>query len=109
MPRQNFKQLTADEFIDALDSVTWYNGLAEHVHHWKGMITIPFTSRGFQIFNDEETANQIEVIWMMAVELFGDYGTSPRTGWIEDIEGFHTWIDRITQTWRDDNAKTKEN
>ena len=26
---------------------------------------------------------QVEIIWMILVLMFGNYGTSPRTGWIE--------------------------
>ena len=98
------KRLDADDFIDALDSVTWYNGLAEYVMAWKTIYTKPFATKDPVMERlsdlDEEERSQLEVIWMIAVMLFGDYGTSPRSGWIEDIDGFYTFIDRITETHR---------
>jgi hypothetical protein len=90
-----------DNIIDALDSVTWYNGLAPYVRKWKKTIKKPFATPpdcyGADAF-DGTTQAQLQVIWMMAVIMFGDYGTSPRTGWIEDIEGFQKFVDLITQT-----------
>ena len=38
---------------------------------------------------------------MIAVLLFGDYGTSPRSGWITDINGFKSFIDEITKLYRE--------
>ena len=37
---------------------------------------------------------QLEIIWMFLVYMFGDYGTSPRTGWI-DKENFKDVADYI--------------
>ena len=62
----------------ALQSVVWYNGLSEYL---------------LKFMDEEPTANYIhkpeymeckefEIIWMILVSLFGDYGTSPRSGWI---------------------------
>lgn len=92
--------------LDALDGVTWYNGLAEEVFGWtflptegqedRKIITFP---RSVNPMNPD--GQQLEVIWMIAVILFGDYGMSPRTGWIEDIEGFREFCQDITMTWKD--------
>lgn len=95
-----------EAFIEALDSVTWYNGLAEEIVLWK-------EPGYFDEFNDHLSWNwekfmsfsledryQLEVIWMICVDLFGDYGTSPRSGWIEQKEAFYKFVDDITQTYR---------
>ena len=99
-----------DRLIEALDSVTWYNGLAEHIVEWKedGY----FKNSGDSLFWDwdkfdrlsAEAQNQLQIIWMICVELFGECGTSPRTGWIlaENKESFFQFIDDITKTYRDD-------
>lgn len=97
------------KLIDALDSVTWYNGLAEIILEWKKegylkedehLITRDWDNE--EKYGTEADA-QIQVIWMMCVEMFGDCGTSPRFGWIytENKKQFHKFIDDITQTWRD--------
>lgn len=97
----------ADKFIDALDGVVWYNGLGEHVLKWK---TYDQNSTEF-IYPyrmyihkeiDRSDYDQLLVIWMICVLLFGDYGTSPRTGWINDWDGFYEFIDKITATYRED-------
>lgn len=108
------------DYADALDSITWYNGLAEYVDRWKDL---PTTDHGTILCPSEyyvspndaptppwytEVAEQLQVIWMIAVELFGDYGASPRYGWIDKPDEFRGWVYRITQTWRESLGDKKE-
>lgn len=101
------RKMASEAFIDALDGVVWYNGLGEHVLKWK---TYDQNSTEF-IYPyrmyihkeiDRSDYDQLLVIWMICVLLFGDYGTSPRTGWINDWDGFYEFIDKITATYRED-------
>lgn len=101
-------ELCEEDLIDALDSVTWYNGLAEEIIHWKDDGYFEEGESGSLIwywdkFNDFslEKRDQIEVIWMICVNLFGDYGTSPRSGWIENREAFYEFVDAITKTYQE--------
>lgn len=67
-----------EELIDALDSVTWYNGLAEYLLEIKKeLINSPdYTDTNYIYdYGDNE---QFQIIWIILVCLFGDYGTSPR-------------------------------
>lgn len=104
------KRLGGDQ--DALDSVTWYNGLAEHVVKWKQealeiseneyrSFMVDATTYGAEGPSDREFY-QLQVLWMIAVDKFGDYGTSPRTGYIENIPLFVLWCDEIIQTYKYD-------
>ena len=105
------KEIKVDELIDALDSVTWYNGFAEYIREWTegkhlsidagGSISLKWAD--YSELNEWDRA-QIQVIWMICVCLFGDYGTSPRTGWIdkENEKHFHNFITAITSTTYDD-------
>ena len=101
-------ELHAEDLIDALDSVTWYNGLAEEIVHWKdpGYFDerYDYLSWKWMRFSKFplDVKNQLEVIWMICVKLFGNYGTSPRSGWIEKKEPFYKFVDAITQTYRED-------
>ena len=36
-----------------------------------------------------------EILWMMLVELFGTYGTTVRTGWIDDVDGAIEWLKKL--------------
>lgn len=100
-------ELSKEDLIDALDSVTWYNGLADEIIHWKdpGYFDERTYSLGWDWdrFNDFplEMREQIEIIWIICVTLFGDYGTSPRSGWIENKEAFFEFVDAITKTYRE--------
>lgn len=95
--------IDSEKLLDALDSVTWYNGLAEQVLEWKKIPVEPTIDGKPQIKHlySSLDGEQLEVIWMIAVSLFGDYGTSPRTGWITDVKGFYKFIDRITSLHRE--------
>ena len=107
----------AERLIMALNSVTWYNGLAEIIVHWKdedyfekhGDYSMSWNWETFESY-DEWVQNQLQVIWIICVELFGDYGTSPRTGWIEleNKDDFYQFIDDITEIYRDAREDTDE-
>lgn len=93
-----------EKLLSALDRVTWYNGLGDDVLSWK-TLPVSMDMRGHTQMEKPDyiqarsyRGSQLEVIWMIAVCMFGEYGTSPRTGWITDIYGFYDFIDRITAT-----------
>ena len=104
----NSKEITKEMLLDALDSVTWYNGLAEELIKWTydGYLDHCIGTPGwlkpnyYNIGLDSYDEAQLQVIWIICVILFGDYGTSPRYGWIEDVEGFKQFIHDITVTER---------
>ena len=110
-----------NKYVKALDSVTWYNGLGEIVSSWINLqpekthgCIVPLPTYGVNVadFEDRRDAAyiiaQLQVIWMIAVMLFGDYGTSPRFGWIENIDGFREWIKKITATYREDELENDD-
>lgn len=100
-----------NSLLDALDGVTWYNCLAEEVFSWA---CLP-TEADYKIITLPKNVNpmnpygpQLEVIWMIAVILFGEYGTSPRTGWIENVEGFREFCCDITLTWQEARREAED-
>ena len=75
------------DFFGAFFSVTWYNGYRDDIAEWiarmeKGENDCPL---GILPHDYREACNfgQLQVLWMMLVEWLGEYGTSPRYGWIE--------------------------
>ena len=97
-----------NKLIYALNCVIWYNGLGADICKWKNLeptgseysfIRCPLHEIRSQ-YSDRDYSN-FEIIWMIAVLLFGDYGTSPRSGWITDINGFKSFIDEITKLYRE--------
>ena len=45
------------------------------------------------IYTDNFSGSAERLLWSMLVLMFGDYGTSPRTGWIDDITGCIEFIE----------------
>jgi hypothetical protein len=96
------------KILSAIEAVVWYNGLGEFILPWRdkkpddysGYITPDYRDKEY----DEGLVTQLEVIWMIAVMLYGNYGTSPRSGWIENIDGFKKFIDTITESYRQEEV-----
>lgn len=90
--------------LGALQTVVSYQGLASELQSWKdikpneyGVIFPTYWEKWKN--EDAEVCAQLQVFWMICVLLFGEYGTSPRVGWIEEenIESFKTFIDLVTR------------
>lgn len=89
-----------DKIFDSLCSIISYNGLDDFLNYLMTVVSgnrlRRITAEQIKIFYwylhpDDDTwifstydYGQLEMIWMFLVLLFGDYGTSPRTGWIEE-------------------------
>lgn len=96
-------KMSAAQLLDALDYVTWYNNIGEEVYSWKDLpINTDYGKTVIKCPGRPWQRQDLEMIWMIAVVLFGNYGTSPRGGWIEDVAGFQGFIRSITKTWRND-------
>lgn len=103
---------------EILDSITWYNGIYEPLLEIKKRV------EDFTIINELGGCNmcrpcdedyfedeQFEIFWMMLVLLFGDYGTSPRYGWLEIDKNRNeiiNFIDKITKIGQEDNNSTND-
>ena len=70
-----------EELIEAIKRACWYNGYEEYLEEIKNQIEqTPTNKYSYSYdYNDEG----FQVVYMILVLLFGDYGTSPRFGWIE--------------------------
>lgn len=91
---------TRMSLLEALQSVVWYNGLSKELESWKDIE--PRDGWISEVYYDKykdspEECAQLQVFWMILSEMFGDCGTSPRFGWIEDIDSFKTFIDLLTR------------
>ena len=59
------------------------NGIIEYIERGDGkQITFPFDGAGFLTQKDVERDEPNSILWMILVQMFGDYGSSPRYGWI---------------------------
>ena len=103
------KKVGEKKIISAIEAVVWYNGLGEFILPWREKTPDDFTDYIRPDYRDkgyeENLVAQLEIIWIIAVMLYGDYGTSPRGGWIENIDGFKKFIDMITETYRQEQGE----
>lgn len=111
------------KLLRALHSVFWYQGLLEQEgNEWitfPGIITRPKYTKDSVIIKlidelkvidrqytyqdilrlciDFEVGREFNVIWIMLVEMFGNCGTSPRTGWIEDCKACAEFLEQVVE------------
>lgn len=112
-----------DRLIEALDRVTWYNGLAPIILKWieygddhlkqntdKYSRNISCPMNYLDETGESDIQSQLQVIWMILVSMFGDYGTSPRYGWIEaeHWEECKEFINNICEIELEDKERTEE-
>ena len=97
------------ELLDALDSVVWYNGLYDQLKHWQELLMMAKADRTHLLrpIFPEDLREQLEIFWMLLVCLYGDYGTSPRSGWIEELDHAHDFIDEmcVTSKWSEEHGQ----
>lgn len=83
------------DIIEALNSIVWYNGIYDFLEDVKNGVSkcnIGYYNHTYPMGEQEQ------IFWMLLVLLFGDYGTSPRSGWLEmeHKEEILDFIDRLT-------------
>ena len=101
-----------EHLIEILDTITWYNGIYEPLLDLKKDLLdcnnrynyLKCKDNSLEYKHESFYDNQFEIFYMMLVLMFGDYGTSPRSGWLYLInkEKIIEFIDRITKTGRED-------
>lgn len=83
---------------DALESIIWYNGHYEWLKELRDELA---KRQEFEFYNCpldvSEWHTEKHAIWMLLVGMFGDWGTSIRSGWIENFEGCIKFIDAICE------------
>ena len=103
---QKFEDIDNTMLLDALNSVIWYNGLSPFLFEIKYDIenNIGIDKAGQFTLNEYEDRHenldeQEEIFWMILVLLFGDYGTSPRRGWlyIQNKDGILKFLNTVLQ------------
>lgn len=80
--RMSLAESTEGKLVDALAAVVWYNGLDEDIRNCQEYLRGRSITTGCYWKPADWKDPQLEVIWMLLVRLYGDYGTSPRHGWV---------------------------
>ena len=102
-----------EKFFEALDSIIWYDGHYEWLKAMRDdMENILKTGDKYvnysAPFEPTEWHTEQHTIYMILVGMFGDWGTSIRSGWIEDIKGCIEFIDAICKSsWEEKEERKK--
>lgn len=102
-----------EKFFDALGSIIWYDGHCEWLKTIRDeMETILKTGDKYANyicpFDYAEWHTEQHTIFMILVGMFGDWGTSIRGGWIDDMEGCIEFIDVICKEYLTRDEMDKE-
>ena len=99
-------EFTEKAVIDGFINVIWYNCYDDEIREWiKGLEkTIndneySFRCPMFRPWPDDRDElcqmAQLQTLWMIIVEWFGDYDTSPRSGWIDKPKECKEFLEKI--------------
>ena len=96
--------LVMERLSECVETILWYNHLEDYVAKWaelepesNGYIIAPRDYCMDEADRYSQDWGQLQAIWMMCIRLFGDYGTSPRYGWIEKVEEFRRFCRMCTE------------
>lgn len=93
--------LSNANLYDALQSIIWYDGHSEWLRELCGELEKAKEEGEFYSMDFAEWHTEKHTIWMLLVGAFGDWGTSIRSGWIEDIDGCIAFIQGIIEESED--------
>jgi hypothetical protein len=85
-----------EKLYEALESVIWYDCHYEWLKDLRNELE-NYGDRLYPIPKEMEWHTEQHCIWMLLVGMFGDWGTSIRSGWIDDFEGCIKFIDKICE------------
>ena len=82
---------------DPMIGIVWYNGLEDTVIKWKDYKEGDKPPYEYDDSISRGGNYQLQIVWMYLVLCFGNYGTSPRSGWIEDFDGYRKWFEELEE------------
>lgn len=108
--------MSEEELIEILNSIVWYNGLYEPLYNLKKDIEYEkkcsYTkyNHKLELKHEHFDDRQFEIFWMILVLKYGEYGTSPRSGWLlmENKKEIIKFIDDITKYDRLESGDNNE-
>lgn len=81
---------------DALSSIVWYDDHEDWLTDLRDSLQRHPDGENYMCpFRSEEWHSEPHVIWMLLVGMFGNWGTSIRSGWIDDKEGCIAFINKL--------------
>lgn len=102
-----------EKIFDAFEAIISYNGHYDWLKVLRdNMEEFSEKRKGDYYYNPFPPTmyhSEEHTIWMLLVGMFGDWGTSIRSGWIEDIKGCIEFIDATCKRmWEEDERVMSE-
>ena len=106
------KNIEGRGLFSALESIIWYDGHDEWLKDLRDDMERHLKNGGSYNyicpFDHTEWHTEQHTIFMLLVGMFGDWGTSIRGGWIEDIEGCIKFIEEICKEAWEQNEEAED-
>lgn len=85
-------------------AAAWYNGLGDDFDRvirylQNASKTNDRSIKRPDFIKSNGSTPELELFWMMLVEMYGDYGTSPRSGWI-DMDEVNECLNHLSEIRR---------
>ena len=103
------KEINA-KLYEALETIIWYDNHSEWLRELCGELE-KTKKEGHCVYGIPdyiEWHTETHTIWMLLVGVFGDWGTSIRSGWIEDIDGCIEFIQGLIKVANDEEETEDE-
>lgn len=87
----------------------WYNGEGEEIDELIEWIEYEDMRRRGEfatvpLYKAKKRFENIHTLIGCLVLMFGNYGTSPRGGWLEDAEGAVQWLKEMRKYWDEESC-----
>ena len=94
--------------FDALENIIWYDGHYEWLKELRDELA-QHQQRFYPMPHTIEWHTDQHTIWMLLVGMYGSWGTSIRSGWIEEIDECIQFIDAVCKESWEAEEREKEN
>ena len=97
-----------NKLFDAMESIIWYDGHYEWLKELRDILLEYPKGKNYPTPDQIKGHSEEHTIWMLLVGMFGNWGTSIRCGWIEDIQGCIEFIDAVCKMSWDAEGRVVE-
>lgn len=95
--------------FNALESIIWYDGHYEWLKELRDDLVQWREERFYRMPDDIIYHTEQHTIWMLLVGMFGEWGTSIRSGWLQEIDDCIEFIDAVCKmSWEAEERREGE-
>jgi hypothetical protein len=96
MSKERKKTMKETELVSVMQNIVWYDGHEDWLADLRDALQRHPDGENYMCpFGPEKWHSEPHGIWMLLVVMFGDWGTSIRSGWIDDKDGCIAFINKL--------------